>query len=299
MSVEKRIRVLLVDDDEDDFIITDEVLSDSGSQRYALTWASSYREGLLKVDSDEFDLVLLDNQLGADSGIDFLKEIQMRGIKIPIIMLTGAGNYNIDVTAMRFGAMGYLEKGELTYEVVDRAIRYALSQQNIVNDLTELSTTDELTGLKNRRGFMLLADQQWKHVQRTGRDLLLFMIDLDELKYINDTFGHDQGDKALQDFATILTRTFRDSDIIARFGGDEFVVLALEASEGEAENISRRLQLNIDEINAKSGEEYLISCSVGSARYRPKDTFSIDNLIMAADQELINEKRIKRSERKQ
>jgi diguanylate cyclase (GGDEF)-like protein len=109
-----------------------------------------------------------------------------------------------------------------------------------------LSITDELTGLHNRRGFFTLAQQQMKVSERSGGALLLFFVDLDDLKHINDTFGHLEGDKALIEVSNVLRDTFRESDIIGRIGGDEFAVLAIETSDLTEEALITRLRDAID-----------------------------------------------------
>ena len=97
--------------------------------------------------------------------------------------------------------------------------------------------TDELTGLYNRRGFFNVAEQQIRLAFRMKKELLLFFIDLDHFKKINDEYGHRAGDQALVDLTGILKATFRDSDILGRVGGDEFVVMAFEAQQEIIENI--------------------------------------------------------------
>src|SRR5205085_6171671 len=123
-------------------------------------------------------------------------------------------------------------------ELLIRAVRCAAKQYTLQTELGNLALQDELTGLYNRRGFLALAERQLKLARRSGRSLLLFFIDVDGLKDINDAFGHGEGDAALKCTAEALETTFRDSDVIARFGGDEFAALAIEAS-GQSEGSIR------------------------------------------------------------
>jgi len=115
--------------------------------------------------------------------------------------------------------------------------------------LRNLSLTDELTGLNNRRGFSILANGLFKFARRAGHQLCLLYIDMDSLKHINNTFGHTEGDTALNHFARILTETFRDSDVIARMGGDEFAVL-LEDGDGEPAAVALAWLLHQREVTA-------------------------------------------------
>jgi diguanylate cyclase (GGDEF)-like protein/PAS domain S-box-containing protein len=157
-----------------------------------------------------------------------------------------------------------------------------------------LSITDPLTGLHNRRGFLTLAEQQMKFSDRHQRNMLLFFADLDGMKRINDTLGHEEGDAALIDVAAILKETFRSSDIIARIGGDEFAVLAIDVTGISPETIMSRLQHQINDHNKKETRLYNISISMGIAHYYPENPCSLDDLMSRADKLMYKQKRSKR-----
>jgi diguanylate cyclase (GGDEF)-like protein len=174
-----------------------------------------------------------------------------------------------------------------------RAISAAALQKKHEEELRALSLVDDLTGINNRRGFLTLAQQQIKHARRNKRELVLLFVDLDDFKSINDRYGHQQGDVALQRAARVLRATFRDSDIIARLGGDEFVVLA--ADTGTSTSIIERMRKELDERNTKDGLPYTISFSVGAARFDPEDPPTIEELLHMADSMLYEQKRRRRS----
>ncbi len=153
-----------------------------------------------------------------------------------------------------------------------------------------LSITDELTGLHNRRGFLSLAEQQLKVAARNRRGMLLHFADLDGLKWINDTLGHEEGDQALVEAAAVLKETFRTSDILARLGGDEYAALALDAAEEHSTIFTARLQSLVDEKNREAGRKYRLSISVGNAYYDPEKPCSLDELISAADKRMYENK---------
>ena len=159
--------------------------------------------------------------------------------------------------------------------------------------LQAISITDELTGLYNRRGFFILSQQQLKLARRTGKNALLFFADLDKLKWINDTIGHQEGDMVLFETARILKDTFRGSDIISRMGGDEFAVLAIDINDETAQILLSRLQASIDAYNALEARKYTLSLSVGVAQYDPQTPVSLDILISRADALMYEEKRKK------
>jgi diguanylate cyclase (GGDEF)-like protein/PAS domain S-box-containing protein len=153
------------------------------------------------------------------------------------------------------------------------------------------SLVDDLTGLYNRRGFFTLAEHQFKLTKRSHKSMMLFFGDLDELKTINDTLGHSEGDRALVDTADLLRKTFRESDIMARIGGDEFVVLITEPSD--AKIILRRLQQNLERQNARGVRPYRIALSIGMARYNPLFPSTIEELVRQADSSMYENKRRK------
>ncbi|MBM4135873.1 MAG: diguanylate cyclase [Nitrospira sp.] len=158
--------------------------------------------------------------------------------------------------------------------------------------LRTMSLIDDLTGIYNRRGFFTLAEQQIKIANRMKRGMFLLFTDLDGLKAINDTLGHHEGDLALIDTANILKDTFRESDIIARIGGDEFVALIIEPSNG-AQSIGPRLKEKLDFHNTKMDRPYNISLSIGLAQYNPEQPCTIDDLLSMADKLMYEQKQKK------
>lgn len=170
-----------------------------------------------------------------------------------------------------------------------RAVHCAAKQYVLQTELCNLALSDELTGLYNRRGFYALADRQLKLGRRSGQAMLLFFIDVDGLKQINDSRGHMEGDWVLKRTAELLKKTFRDSDIIARLGGDEFAVLAIEASGHSEATMSDRLQRYLNEGNAEESQ-CNISLSVGVARFDHRNATSIAELMTQADQAMYKQK---------
>jgi diguanylate cyclase (GGDEF)-like protein len=175
----------------------------------------------------------------------------------------------------------------LIRDLLRRALQCATKQYMVQTELSHLALMDELTGLYNRRGFLALADRQLRLARRSDRSLLLFFIDLDGLKQINDVFGHTEGDAALVWTAETLEATFRDSDVIARMGGDEFAALAIEASGDSEFSIRERLT----EYLSSASRDYKLSVSLGTARFDPWNPVSIRELIAAADRAMYEQKR--------
>jgi diguanylate cyclase (GGDEF)-like protein len=165
----------------------------------------------------------------------------------------------------------------------------AVRQTLLERELRSLALIDDLTGLYNRRGFFASATHQLRLACRNTQESLLFFCDVDNLKKINDSYGHGEGDVALVRAADILERTFRDSDILARLGGDEFAVLALEASSQYQGVILDRLKTNLEKSSA-SESRYQLSLSVGVGRFDPMCPVSLRELMAKADQAMYKQK---------
>jgi len=173
-------------------------------------------------------------------------------------------------------------------------IRDVTDRKKMEDELRALTLVDELTGLYNSRGFFTLAHQQLKIADRLQRGLFLIFADLDGLKNINDTFGHHEGNIALIDTAYVLKETFRESDIIARIGGDEFIIMAMETTDTDPDVFNARLQEFITSYNAKGNRRYKLSISIGIAVYDPYSPCSLDELIEKADALMYDQKRSKK-----
>jgi diguanylate cyclase (GGDEF)-like protein len=195
-----------------------------------------------------------------------------------------------DVRTQSQGALLADARSQTVSELLMRAVRCAAKQYMLQAELGSLALTDELTGLYNRRGFVALAERQLKLGRRSGRGMMLFVMDVDRLKQINDSFGHSEGDRALMRTSEVLEETFRDSDVLARLGGDEFAVLAIEASGHSEATIKTRLFERLKSISAEECH-YEISLSVGLARFDPGGRASIGELMAKADHAMYEHKR--------
>ena len=170
-------------------------------------------------------------------------------------------------------------------------------RKRMEEEIRTLSLRDELTTLYNRRGFMTLAEQQLKTASRMKKQLALLYLDMDDLKKINDTGGHRMGDQALREIAFILKKCFRESDIVGRMGGDEFSVLAMEATEMNVDVLTARLQEKLDLFNSRSSAEagFSLSVSVGVCTCKPEHPATVEEMLSRADLLMYEQKRSKKS----
>ena len=166
--------------------------------------------------------------------------------------------------------------------------------------LRAISLRDELTGLYNRRGLLELADHQMRVAERERRGFTLVFVDMDDMKQINDTLGHQQGDLAIVDTAALLRATFRASDILGRLGGDEFAVIVpdpdvppFEDGEGDVQVACARLHEAVERHNNTAGRSFRLSLSVGVSRFDPTTPRSMEALLDDADREMYAQKRVK------
>ena len=157
-----------------------------------------------------------------------------------------------------------------------------------------MATTDELTKLANMRGFRMIGEPMIALCQRAWHPVSLAMFDLDGLKQINDEFGHQAGDQAIRDFARLLLKVFRDSDVVARVGGDEFCVLLTDPEEANTTAPLERLRLRIETLNNESDRPYSLTFSAGSVLFDKKRHDSVDDLLRDADARMYSQKRSKR-----
>ncbi|HET6932385.1 MAG TPA: GGDEF domain-containing protein [Candidatus Acidoferrum sp.] len=176
-------------------------------------------------------------------------------------------------------------KSQNLESVLRRAASCAVRQSLLDREVRALAVTDELTGLYNRRGFLASGMHQLKLAHRHSEDVLLLFFDMDNLKGINDAFGHREGDLAIVRAADALEETFRDSDILARLGGDEFAVLASSASISNREAIVARMDRSLAKVNVEESR-YKLSFSIGIARFDSETAGSLGDLMARADQDM-------------
>jgi diguanylate cyclase (GGDEF)-like protein len=293
MNVDKNqnINVLLIEDCHADCCLIEGMLKDSEAVRFGVETVNRLSTGLARLAGSKFDVLLLDLGLQESNGIDTLKKILVHNLEVPIIVLTGQDDDHWGLEAIKEGAQDYLSKGQLDKNVLTRSIRYAVERHHLLAELHNQSLKDYLTGLHNRRGFFLLAQQHVKLAKRMRRPVLFVVADLDGMKKINDTFGHEAGDQALIETAGILKKTFRDADIIGRFGGDEFAVCIMEDDTSTAEAITKRLEENIRISNNTTTSPYKLSISEGIARFDFASETSFEQMLAQADGLMYKKKR--------
>jgi two-component system, cell cycle response regulator len=247
------------------------------------------RAALHALEETRPSLILSDIRIKGDlDGIE-LAAIARERFALPVVFLTSHADESTWARASAIDPYGYVLK-PFTPRELRAGLELALRRHAADARLERQSNTDELTGLHNRRGFMMLAEQQLKVATRSKRRVMLVFADLNGMKFVNDTFGHEAGDMLLRDAAKALRLTFRESDILARLGGDEFVALAIEP-DGEARDILElRLQATVRKLNEDSSRLHRLSMSVGICAWNPVLHPTLHDLLAEADAKMYEAK---------
>jgi two-component system cell cycle response regulator len=289
----KPIKLFLVEDNPGDARLIREMLAEIPNIRFTLEQVERLEEALKRLTGgEEVDVVLLDLSLPDSRGLETFNRFHDAFKEPPpIIVLTGLDDETVGVSAVQGGAQDYLVKGRVDGNLLARSVRFAIERQRMVKELKLLSVTDELTGLYNRRGFVTFGGELLKLGRRISTQVFLIYADLDKMKWINDTLGHAEGDKALKEIAAILRKAYRETDIIARIGGDEFVVMGILASGIPVEVLADRLKGQVEIHNEKRPDPYRLSLSVGAASYPIGAFMNVDDLLQKADEMMYEQKR--------
>jgi diguanylate cyclase (GGDEF)-like protein len=286
-----QVKILVIEDNPGDARLIQETIKDIKRFSCRVVWAQRLQEGLHLLLGNMFEIILLDLSLPDSQGFSTFTTIHDQIATIPIVILTGLHDEKMALETVQAGAQDYILKEHLNSSMLQRIISYAIERQRLLTNIRTLSLCDELTGLYNRRGFFTLAEQQIKIADRIKKRIFIFFIDLDRMKWINDTLGHSRGDEALIETATVLRETFRQSDIIGRIGGDEFIVLFVETSEiDSSERIRERLLAGVAQHNTRPARPFELSVSIGITTYEPNSGMALDALISRADTLMYEEK---------
>lgn len=283
--MDERNFILIVDDDVSLLDIFKTALLAKG---YRCETAATVELALELINKTPFDVMITDVKMPGLTGFELTEKAKKIRPDMSVIIMTAyIEEFSYD-NAIEAGASDFIKKPFSVKELLAR-IQHVKLQEKI----RAMSITDELTGLYNRRGFFTLAERDLKIANRHKKKMFFIYADLDNLKEINDTFGHLRGDMILIETAKILRETFREADIIARIGGDEFIVVLIDTTEADAETAISRLRKNIDIHNEKRNRSYKFSISTGIACYDPEFPSSIVELLDHADKSLYEKKRYK------
>ncbi len=285
--MEPKSTILIVDDNPDKLGLLEAALSLAG---YNVTTATDGDEALAAIDSYQPDLVITDVMMPRMNGYELAQRIRANPVTkfIPVIMQTAASRRAEDLRrASEVGALGYITD-PTDLDLMLARTRTLLEFKAYLDVCEEAAFTDHLTGLANRRRFERQLEREVGRVLRFGHPFSLLMVDIDNFKNLNDTFGHDAGDDAIRRIGRVLREGTRGIDLAARIGGEEFAVLLVETSQGGGMEVAERLRTAIKALLTPSGGE--ITASFGVAEC-PTDAQTASGILKAADIALYEAKR--------
>ncbi len=285
-------RVLILEDDPLAAKLVKSLLDRHLGQRISMRQVESLKGAISLASRIEFDVILLDLNLPDSEGLQTLASFLREVPEATVIVLTGNDDDELGLEAIQMGAQDYLVKGEYKPRTLVRSLRYAKERHRTLSALQRLAVIDELTGIYNRRGFFSLVREIYDGAVRENRQsAFVVFFDLDRFKHYNDTYGHEMGDRVLKVFAESLKRSFFRKDVIARFGGDEFVAFGLFKEKMDLEKTFALLRKELTEASAHAELPEPILFSAGTFIIDGDPTISLDSAMMEADRELYRVKR--------
>jgi two-component system cell cycle response regulator len=283
-------RILIAEDDPDF-----RKLLARRAERMGLTIfeAEDGEQAVAMLEREDFDALVLDLYMPGHNGFEVIAAAREKDPDIQALVLTGSASVESAVEALRAGVYDYLTKPFESMTTFELALTRALERRFLINENKRLfeenqrlAVTDPLTGLHNRHKLQEALTTELERAKRYGRPLSIIMVDMDDLKSINDNHGHATGDEALRVVGKAIMRCIRKVDMGTRFGGDEFLVLLPEADEQEAATVAARIDQEIRSIDFDAGE---LSASIGVAQWN--EGFSEpEDFIHAADEAMYSVK---------
>ncbi len=285
-----KVNILHIEDNEGDIRLLKELLNNAREGKYKITTTVTLKGGLAQLADNKFDVVLTDLDLPDADGVNTITRIQEQEPSVPIIVISGQDSEELALQVVQKGAQDYLVKGQGDGLLICRAIEYAIERKRNEQGLSYLANYDSLTGLANRLLFRERLDRALIRADRNKTLVALLVIDLDRFKNINDTLGHDAGDKLLIEVANRLENCTREGDTIARLGGDEFTIIMedVKAFEDAVKIVDKILNQMKNSFDLLAREIY-VSPSVGISMY-PLDDTDAGNLLRNADSAMYSAK---------
>jgi two-component system, cell cycle response regulator len=273
--------ILLVQDNPADVYSTGRILAEAFDRPPSIVSLPTVDAACAHLRDHPVDIVLLDLGLADQRGLEASARLLHEASGTPLVVLTELHDQADAEVAVALGAHDYLVKGRFTAAVAGRALRYATERHRLQSRLDEMSLTDRLTGLTNRRGFAVRAEDDLRRARRSGTPFVLGVADVAGLSHINALHGRLEGDRALRDAASVLRTTFRDSDVLARIGGDEFALLLRDTGPECQERARRRLAYRLIEHNDGIDRRWRLNLRLTFSPGRAEQSASVDQLLAA------------------
>jgi len=292
LRLDEKLNILCIEDSETDFAKIGALLK--GYDRISLFRANTIAGAVKLMERAGFDLTLSEHVLSDGISLDFLEIVNDRGLEMPVVVITGHGNEMIASRVIQCGAYDYLPKDMLSKESLTRSISNALEKSRLKREIgmahrrmADMSTRDPLTGLYNRRYFMEALEREVARASRYRSGLVLCMLDLDHFKLVNDTYGHPVGDRVLSELSGMLKDFGRESDLLCRYGGEEFAIILANTELEQARMVCERFRQLVGQHQFRHNDEvFHVTVSMGMAAYDRASDQSALQLVGLADDAL-------------
>jgi len=257
--------------------------------------ASTVEAAIDKLEQSYFDICFVDFMMGKQTGLEVLRHFNHQKLDTAFVFLTAHAKKKWAFEAMELGAVDYLIKAKFDQFEFEKTLSYVLYRKMINLQLQREATRDHLTGLGNRRLFDEQLQTTLHRAVREGDRFAVLYLDVDGFKPVNDRYGHDIGDRLLQEISARIVETTRKSDIIARIGGDEFAAILVKLGQPEdtliqAQKIQSRL---VGSPFMIGGHEIHVGASIGAAVF-PDETSDVNDLVRLADKRMYEAKKQKK-----
>ncbi len=283
--------ILIVDDNSNNIDFLLGLLID-----YDITVAVDGESALEQVNQDKPDLILLDVNMPVMDGYEVCSIIKSNSATkdIPILFLSAYTDAESIVKSFDVGGIDYITKPYLPREILAR-VETHLKLKKTMDDLEKMANEDPLSGIANRRRFFENANILFNEAKSENLPIYLFAVDIDKFKVINDIFGHDVGDEVIKKFVDIVKKELSNDEVFARYGGDEFIIMAMKTNQEKALDLVKRIQDNISNTHILLGIKINFAVSIGISKIENFDK-NIDTLIKRADINLYKEKQAKKKQ---
>lgn len=288
------LNILYIEDNPGDAALLCEQFKREDPARYCLTHSENLTGALKLLSQQDYNAILLDLNLPDGDGLNNIRALKDVKPHVPIVILTGANDEQKAEEALLKGAQEYIVKNHASCEIIKRILQSSILRQKAEIELIHKAHHDPLTGLPNRSSFEETATMLIKRAQRWNSKEALMFIDLNKFKEINDTLGHEAGNAVLVEVARRLKKTLRQSDLVARYAGDEFVVHLdsnrnLPITEELCVCVAEKVSKGVEKVFHYEGNEIMISLSIGVSIF-PDAGENFESLLKAADKAMYHAK---------
>jgi len=288
-------KIFIVEDNKKDAAFLQAILEKAG---YAVINAPDGKTAFEMLEKYQPDIIILDLLLPDIDGFEICKRLRSeeRFLSIPILFLTSSVNLDNKLLGLQLGAADFLDKGCDKRELLLR-LKNLLRYKKQYDEIVRLSVVDSLTHVYNRRYFQHRLMDEFERGRRYAREFCCVIVDVDNFKIINDTFGHPVGDDVLRHIAAILRRNIRAADVLCRYGGDEFGLLLPETNFPGAFVIVERVRSIVEKTKfSKTDNSTKVSLSFGMSSLIEGGALGMDELVTQADVALYQAKRAGRNQ---